>query len=94
MKMVAKNNERYKVVFYDFIYGYLKKNPCVDCGEENIIVLEFDHISDNKSYDISDMQKHSIKAVQLEIDKCEVVCTNCHRIRTAKRANWRVLKYV
>ena len=59
---------------------------CVDCGENNHIVLDFDHIKDKK-YNISRMvhDGFSWKAILKEIQKCEVVCANCHRIRTYYR---------
>lgn len=56
---------------------------CVDCGVNNHIVLDFDHLHDKK-YNISRMihDGFSWKAIKKEIEKCEVVCANCHRIRT------------
>jgi len=59
---------------------------CVDCGEKNQIVLDFDHIKDKK-YNVSRMihDGFSWKAILNEIKKCEVVCANCHRIRTHDR---------
>jgi hypothetical protein len=62
------------------------KSGCVDCGEKNHIVLDFDHLHDKK-YNISRMihDGFSWKAIQKEISKCEIVCANCHRIRTHNR---------
>jgi hypothetical protein len=59
---------------------------CTDCGENNHIVLDFDHIRDKK-YNISRMihDGFSWRAIMREIEKCEIVCANCHRIRTHNR---------
>lgn len=56
---------------------------CVDCGIKNHIVLDFDHLKDKK-YNVSRMihDRFSWAAIKKEIAKCEVVCANCHRIRT------------
>jgi 5-methylcytosine-specific restriction endonuclease McrA len=64
---------------------YLAEHPCTDCGEDDPVTLEFDHLED-KVFDISrGLRERPWKAVQDEIDKCEVVCANCHRRRTARR---------
>lgn len=72
-----------------FLWDFLKVNPCVDCGEADPIVLEFDHIRD-KSKDVSDLvaQAVGIKRIKEELDKCEVRCANCHRRKTAKQFGW------
>ena len=59
---------------------------CMDCGVTNPIVLDFDHLKDKK-YNISRMihDGFSWAAIKKEIEKCEVVCANCHRIRTYTR---------
>lgn len=65
----------------------LKDNQsCTDCGVPYPhYVLEFDHLSD-KVANISEMAgKCSWIKIQKEIDKCELVCSNCHRERTHKR---------
>lgn len=60
-----------------------QSSGCVDCGEKNHIVLDFDHLRDKK-YNVSRMihDGFSWKAIMREVSKCEVVCANCHRIRT------------
>jgi hypothetical protein len=65
----------------------LQSRPCVDCGERDPIVLEFDHRGD-KENDVSILLGLSWKLVALEIAKCDVRCANCYRRVTAKRANW------
>lgn len=62
---------------------------CVDCGEKDILVLDFDHI-DNKKYSISYIVASalSIDKLHTEIAKCVVRCANCHRRKTAKDFNW------
>jgi hypothetical protein len=71
------------------IWKYLEDKSCKDCGNTNRIVLEFDHIIGNKEHNISKMCNSTFtwETVLAEIEKCEVVCANCHRIRTAKRGN-------
>jgi len=71
----------------DYIASVKKLASCVDCGESNPIILEFDHVRGKKKSNVSDManQPYSIEAVQKEIDKCEVRCANCHRIVTYER---------
>lgn len=85
-KARVRNTEQIRINA-DFMIAYLGNHPCVDCGESDIIVLEFDHLRD-KVADVSVLARggYSIETIQKEIDKCEVVCANCHRRRTAKRA--------
>jgi hypothetical protein len=64
---------------------FFETHPCVDCGETNPVVLEFDHLRD-KSFSIGgELTTRTWQAILDEIEKCEVVCANCHRIRTANR---------
>ena len=70
------------------VLEYLFTHPCVDCGESDPVVLEFDHLRD-KVKNISAMANASQpwEKIEAEIAKCEVVCANCHRRRTAQRIN-------
>ena len=88
-KRTAAAREKRKLRNHRFILNYFLTHPCVDCEETDPIVLEFDHL-DNKKHCISDLIRHGsqIEKIQSEIAKCEVVCCNCHRRRTAKRGNW------
>ena len=56
-------------------------SSCVDCGESNPIVLDFDHVHGDKSHNISDMVNgsYAISSIKDEIRKCEIRCSNCHR---------------
>lgn len=70
-----------------------KNKPCMDCGGSfPAVCMDFDHVRGNKVGNISTMagQALSPERIEAEIAKCDVVCSNCHRIRTdARRAHGR-----
>ena len=73
---------------------YLNASWCADCGIRDFAVLEFDHRDPgDKHYDISSVARgpNSWATVLKEIAKCDVVCANCHRKRTARQFGWRRL---
>ena len=73
----------------DYIIGYKAEHGCADCEEDDPIVLQFDHVTGEKSFTIAHvismygMYPDSI--LKQEIEKCEVVCANCHTRRTHSR---------
>ena len=73
------------------IYAYLREHPCVDCGERDILLLDFDHRDRSSKRDVVARLARSgtLRAVMLEIGKCDVRCGKCHRKRTAAQMNWR-----
>jgi len=73
----------------EFVWNFLATHPCVECGETDPVVLEFDHIH-GKDKDIATMagQGYSIKAITKEIAKCQVLCANCHRRKTSIERGW------
>jgi hypothetical protein len=73
---------------FEYLVAYLREHPCVDCGEPDPIVLEFDHLRDKKFSISEGIQGRSWQSVLDEIAKCEVVCANCHRRRTARRGGF------
>lgn len=80
-----KNKERYRESSKrkrEKLYTYLnqiKKNGCSMCGEKDIACLDFHHIRD-KSKNISELVSiENFNRLVLEVDKCIVLCANCHR---------------
>jgi hypothetical protein len=69
-----------------FVFDYKSEHPCVDCGEADPVVLDFDHVGE-KSFGISSSiaALRSVEKVAAEIAKCEVRCANCHRRATHRR---------
>lgn len=85
------NAEKYKKVGRKLVYEFKLSNPCTSCGESNPIVLEFHHLDPKeKRNDVSNMASHgySVKSIEEEIEKCIILCANCHRKKTAKQQNW------
>jgi len=69
-------------------YGWLSTQSCIDCGNSDTRVLELDHLGD-KDYTISKrVGMVKLSTLMPEIKKCDVVCANCHRIRTIDRGGW------
>ena len=71
-----------------YVLDYKKVSKCLDCGFMGDIypeVLDFDHVNGGKEFNISEFRKYTsgFNKVKTEISKCEIVCANCHRIRTA-----------
>lgn len=72
----------------DYIWDYLSTHPCIDCGEKDPVVLEFDH-RENKVENIAVMvHENSLAKLKTEIAKCDVRCANCHRRKTAIDFGW------
>lgn len=65
-----------------------KQVPCADCGKSYpSFVMDFDHVRGEKKYGIATMiGRNSLEELLAEIAKCDVVCANCHRMRTHSRA--------
>ena len=65
----------------------LKDIPCTDCKQSfPTYCMDFDHVRGKKKFTIaSNTQRIGKKKLLAEIAKCEVVCANCHRIRTYNR---------
>lgn len=62
------------------------ETPCKDCGKHfHPCQMQYDHLKDKKT-NISDMlQSNSWETIQQEIAKCDIVCANCHCLRTFSR---------
>lgn len=71
----------------EVVLDYLKTHPCVDCGNSDVRVLEFDHVRGTKIDCVSVGVKDSwsVEKLTQEINKCEVRCANCHKIMTDTR---------
>jgi len=68
-----------------YLIEFFKTHPCLDCGEPDPVVLEFDHLGE-KAFNVSTgLHARSWESVLAEMKKCEIVCANCHRRRTARR---------
>ena len=82
-QQVSNWRNEYKQWFYS-----LKNKPCKDCNKSfPYYCMDFDHFEDNKEFDISQafVNGWSKTRILKEIEKCDLICAICHRIRTHKR---------
>lgn len=76
----ARQNERQEFL------NSVKQVPCADCG--NLFppcAMDFDHVDGEKFSGVAEMKSYSMERIKEEIAKCDIVCSNCHRIRTFQR---------
>jgi hypothetical protein len=74
--------KRHRIKIRANLFEYLSTKKCVDCGEADPVVLDFDHRKpQNKFKSISQMMSGHYSWISLmrEIKKCEIRCANCHR---------------
>src|SRR5262249_17052462 len=66
-----------------WVEDYKKTHPCARCGFSDFRALEFHHRSSGeKDFNVGDMIRSglSVASIQAEMEKCDVLCANCHRI--------------
>lgn len=86
MGLTPKDNFKRPSVSKRKIYQEAKARPCTDCGVQfAFCAMDFDHVRGPKLFDVSLNSGYTHEQLLAEIEKCEVVCSNCHRVRTAKR---------
>lgn len=72
-----------------YVWNYLLAHPCTKCGESDPVVLEFHHLYEkDKTISVMIADGWSIDRIQMEMNKCIVLCANCHRRITAKEQRW------
>lgn len=80
-------NKNYRLELRKLVYN-LKSQPCLDCGQEfPPWVMDFDHVRGEKVSDVSSLIDNCVakKRLLAEVAKCDLVCANCHRLRTHER---------
>jgi len=72
------------------LFDYLRDKKCVDCGIRDVRVLEFDHRnpSEKKNGIAKMLRQGSWKRMLAEIEKCDIRCANCHRIKTSEQFSY------
>lgn len=91
VRRVIRNNRRIQSENRVKLLQYLLAHPCT-CGESDPIVLQFHHLRDKK-YDIGFLMSSSYgwNTIQKEINKCVVLCSNCHdRVTAKEQGNWKI----
>ena len=93
MAGVARRNKTYRVQTQERLAAHLAEHPCVDCGDDDIRCLEFDHRDPGLEVapiSVLLQRGRSWRTIAAEIEKCDVRCANCHRRRTADQfSTWR-----
>lgn len=90
---MAENERNRQQKFLTRINFLKAERPCYDCG--GVFppeAMDFDHISGKKLFQVAQGKSHRWEIVREEIDKCQLVCSNCHRIRTKQRREFKTLK--
>ena len=84
---VSARNAALREVNRSRLLDYLRAHPCVDGGEGDPVVLEFDHVQGDKVLEVTRLlwRSYSWEKIETEIGKCEVRCANGHRQKTARQ---------
>ena len=85
---IAKSHKTRRKLRRDYVKECKADVPCTDCGRAYPwYVMDFDHVRGKKKFNLSiaSNKMYSTAAIDEEITKCDLVCANCHRIRTFTR---------
>lgn len=90
-----EKNMKYRERLRERLFEYLTGKSCIDCGESDPLVLEFDHVRGKKENTVIEILTRTTKweKVLAEIKKCEIRCANCHRRRTMKQRNFHRVRF-
>lgn len=88
---IARRVEQRLLENSQYIQKIKEETPCTDCGIDRLppFCMDFDHLEGtDKRCNVSKMMMsaYSLKTLKEEIAKCELVCSNCHRLRTLRRS--------
>lgn len=96
-----KKNERARIVQAalrrpkrEYVNGIKEATPCADCGRRfPAICMDFDHRPGTVKVAggvarLTGSGKGSLEQIKLEIEKCDIVCACCHRLRTQSRKDY------
>jgi hypothetical protein len=69
----------------EYLAAIKETTPCMDCGQfYDPCAMDFDHVRGRKLFNLS-QGRTTFEETVAEVDKCEIVCANCHRVRTKLR---------
>ncbi len=89
---IYEAQKRHRIKVRTKLFDFLCTKSCVDCGEKDPIVLEFDHRNSAEKFKIIGKMlsgHYSWESVFKEINKCDIRCANCHRRKTYKeQGSW------
>jgi hypothetical protein len=89
LKQVQERKREARSVAREYVWDYLSAHPCIECGEDDPRVLEFHHWhGKDKVVSVMIAGGYPIATIQAEIDKCNVMCANCHRRKTMDERGW------
>ncbi len=83
-----KAQKTHRIKVRSQLLDFLRNKKCIDCGEDDPIVLDFDHRNQSSKFKtINKMLSghYSWMSVMEEIKKCDIRCANCHRRKTYKQ---------
>lgn len=83
-------NKKHKLFMREFCWRHKRLCGCLKCGIKDPVVLEYDHVKGEKLASISQMITNTVsfETLKEEVRKCDVLCANCHRRKTANQLNW------
>lgn len=89
VEKAKKRNAEVKEKHREIIMEHLRGNPCVDCGNSDTEVLQFDHRDrSDKVSEVSNLITGSTRRLMDEIEKCDIRCANCHVKRTRRQMGY------
>ncbi len=78
---IVRHEQNKKRLRKEYVWDCKLASLCKECGEKDPRTLDFHHRDPNeKSFNLSSFASHSIRQLKAEIEKCDVLCANCHRI--------------